>query len=50
MKTTGRRYTGELQAKVALQAIRVDLTLVQQAGKQARYSHDDDLGLKAAGD
>ena len=33
MKTTRKRYTGEFKAKVALEAIRGDLTLAELAAK-----------------
>lgn len=33
MKTTRKRYTGEFKAKVALEAIRGDLTLAELATK-----------------
>ena len=33
MKTTRKRYTGEFKAKVALEAIRGDLTLGELAAK-----------------
>ena len=37
MKTTRKRYTGEFKAKVALKAIRGDLTLAELAARHGIY-------------
>jgi len=48
MKTTRKRYGADFKAKVALEAIRGDLTLAELAAKQGT-SHDD-RGVEASCD
>ena len=43
MKTTRKRYTGEFKAKVALEAIRGDLTLAELATKHGIHPTMADL-------
>jgi transposase len=48
MKTTRKRYSADFKSKVALEAIRGDLTLAELPAKHGRSPHDD-CRLEAAG-
>jgi hypothetical protein len=50
-KVTRKRYSADFKAKVALEAIKGDQTLVELAAKhQAQHSPDDDRDVEAPGD
>jgi transposase-like protein len=49
MKTTRKRYTGEFKAKVALEAIRGDLTLAELAAKHDIHSPFDRVWVERVG-
>ena len=48
-KVTRKRHSAEFKAKVALEAMKGEQTLIRSGG-QTRDSPDDDCGLEASGD
>ena len=50
MRGKRKRYTAEFKAKIALGALRGELTVSQLAAKHGVRASDDDIGLEAVGD